>query len=321
MRAFVTGGTGFVGGHLARKLRERGDDVVALVRSPGKATQIRELGCEIVEGDLSDEDVIRKAVVGCDAVFHVAAMYEVGIPVSEQPAMYDANVKGTERVIDAAVDAGVPKMVYVSTIGVFGDTHGKVVDETFQREPTDFMSYYEETKYFAHELAKDRIKKGAPIVIVQPGGIYGPNDPSILGIMMRLIQKGRMPFNIMPHAGFNWVYVEDVAEGIILAHDKGRIGESYVLGGELANLKDAIGRISRVAGRKPPRVTVPDGALKLGLPFGRVVSKLTGLPSNMREMLRNVGATFYASDAKARQELDYAPRDLDTGLTQTIAAT
>ena len=320
MRAFVTGGTGFVGGHLVRKLRERGDDVVALVRSPGKATQIRELGCEIVQGDLGDEDVIRKAVVGCDAVFHVAAMYEVGIPQSEQPKMYDANVKGTERVIDASVEAGVPKIVYVSTIGVFGDTHGKIVDETFQREPTDFMSYYEETKYFAHELAKDRIKKGAPIVIVQPGGIYGPDDPSILGIMMKLIQKGWLRFNLMPHAGFNWVHVEDVAEGIILAHDKGRIGESYVLGGEITDLKDAIARISRLAGRKPPRVTVPDGALKLGLPFGRVVSRLTGLPSNMREMLRNVGATFYASDAKARKELGYAPRDLDTGLTQTIAA-
>ncbi|MFN2545627.1 MAG: NAD-dependent epimerase/dehydratase family protein [Actinomycetota bacterium] len=320
MRAFVTGGTGFVGGHLARKLRERGDDVVALVRSPQKATQVRELGCEIVQGDLSDEDVIRKAVVGCDAVFHVAAMYEVGIPEAQQAAMYDANVKGTERVIDATVEAGVPKMVYVSTIGVFGDTHGQTVDETFHREPTDFMSYYEETKYFAHELAKDRVAKGAPIVIVQPGGIYGPNDPSILGIMMKFIRKGMLPVNIMPRAGFNWVYVEDVADGIILAHERGKIGESYVLGGEIANLKDAIARISRAAGRKPPRLTIPDGALKLGLPFGRIVSRLTGLPSNMREMLRNVGATFYASDAKARAELGYSPRDLDTGLTQTLAA-
>src|SRR6266550_2151159 len=320
MRAFITGGTGFVGGHVARKLRERGDDVVALVRTPSKATQLRELGCEIVEGDLGDEDVIRKGVVGCDAVFHIAAMYEVGIPESKHGAMYDANVKGTERVIDAAVDAGVGRIVYVSTVGVFGDTHGQVVDETFQREPTDFMSYYEETKYFAHELAKDRIKKGAPIVIVQPGGIYGPGDPSILGIMMRLIQKGWLRFNLMPKAGFNWVYVEDVADGIILAYDRGVIGESYVLGGQIENLKTAIGKISRLAGRRAPRVTVPDGALKLGLPFGRVVSRLTGLPSNMREMLRNVGATFYASDAKARKELGYAPRDLDTGLTQTLAA-
>ena len=320
MRTFVTGGTGFVGGHLVRKLRERGDDVVALVRSPSKATQVRELGCEIVEGDLSDEEAIRKAVVGCDAVFHVAAVYEVGIPASEQPAMYDANVKGTERVIDAGVDAGVGKIVYVSTIGVFGDTHGEIVDETYRREPTDFMSYYEETKYFAHELALDRIRKGAPIVIVQPGGIYGPGDPSILGIMMKLIEKGWMRFNLMPNAGFNWVFVEDVADGIILAHDKGRIGESYVLGGQIENLKTAIGKISRLAGRRPPRVTVPDAALKMGIPFGPIVSRLTGLPSNMREMLRNVGATFYATDAKARQELDYSPRDLDTGLTQTLAA-
>ena len=154
--------------------------------------------------------------------------------------MYDANVKGTERVIDAGVDAGVGKIVYVSTIGVFGDTHGEIVDETYDREPTNFMSYYEETKYFAHELALDRIRKGAPIVIVQPGGIYGPGDPSILGIMMKLIEKGWMRFNLMPNAGFNWVFVEDVADGIILAHDKGRIGESYVLGGQIENLKTAL---------------------------------------------------------------------------------
>src|SRR5437773_740497 len=215
MRAFVTGGTGFVGGHVARKLHERGDDVVALVRTPSKATQLRELGCEIVEGDLSDEDVSRKAGGGCDRVFHIAAMYEVGIQPSRHAAMYAANVKGTERVLDAPVEAGVGKIVYISTVGVFGDTKGRIVDETYDREPTGFMSYYEETKYFAHELAKDRIKKGAPIVIVQPGGIYGPGDPSILGIMMRLIRKGLMPFNIMPNAGFNWVFVEDVADGFI----------------------------------------------------------------------------------------------------------
>ena len=320
MRAFVTGGTGFVGGHLCRKLVERGDEVVALVRSPGKAGQLRELGVEIVAGDLSDEDAIHKAVVGCDAVFHVAAMYEVGIPESEKPAMYDANVRGTERAIDAAVDAGVGRIVYVSTVGVFGDTHGQVVDETFEREPTDFMSYYEETKFFAHELAKDRISKGAQIVIVQPGGIYGPGDPSVLGLMIKFIRKGMLPFYLMPEAGLNFVYVEDVADGILLAHDKGRVGESYVLGGELMNLKEGVDRICRAAGRKSPRFTLPEGALKLGLPFGRVIHRLTGLPPNMRELLRNVGATFYATDDKARAELGYSPRDLDTGLREMFAA-
>jgi dihydroflavonol-4-reductase len=320
MRAFVTGGTGFVGGVVCRKLRERGDEVVALVRTPAKAGQLRELGCEIVSGDLGDEDVIRKAVVGCDAVFHVAAWYEVGIPESAKPAMFDANVKGTERVLDAAIDAGVGRIVYVSTVGVFGDTKGRVVDETFEREPTGFMSYYEETKFYAHELAKDRIAKGAPIVIVQPGGIYGPNDPSVIGTLIGMIRRFGLPFMVFPDGGFNFVYVEDVADGILLAYDKGRIGESYVLGGQIVSMREALERILRACGKKVPKRTLPEGVMKLGIPFGPVIGKLTGLPPNMRELLRNASATFYATDEKARRELGYAPRDLDIGLTETLAA-
>jgi nucleoside-diphosphate-sugar epimerase len=320
VRAFVTGGTGFVGGHLVRKLRERGDDVVALVRTPSKATQVRELGCEIVEGDLGDEDVIRKAVVGCDAVFHVAAMYEVGIRDAQRPAMYDSNVEGTRRVIDAAVDAGVGRIVYVSTIGVFGDTKGRIVDETFEREPTGFMSYYEETKFLAHELAKDRIKKGAPVIIVQPGGIYGPGDPSVVGTLVGVISRFGLPFLIFPEAGFNLVYVEDVAEGIILAHDKGRIGEAYVLGGEIMTLRDALQRICRMAGKRVPKRVLPPVLMSMSKPIWPLISRLTGLPPNADELFKNVGATFYASDAKARRELGYAPRDAETGLTQTLAA-
>jgi dihydroflavonol-4-reductase len=319
MRAFVTGGTGFLGGQVVRKLRERGDDVVALVRTPAKATQVRELGCEIVAGDLSDEEAIRKGVVGCDAVFHIAAMYEVGIPDSQKPAMYDANVEGTRRVIDAAVDAGVPRIVYVSTIGVFGDTKGKIVDETFEREPTAWMSYYEETKFLAHELAKDRAKKGAPIVIVQPGGIYGPGDPSVVGTLIGIIKRFGLPFLVFPESGFNFVHVEDVAEGTILAHDKGKLGESYVLGGEIITMRDALQRICRTLGKRVPKRVLPASFMKLGIPFGPVISRLTGLPPNMRELLANAGATFYATDAKARRDLGYAPRDVETGLTQTLA--
>jgi len=320
MRAFVTGGTGFVGGHVARKLHERGDDVVALVRTPSKATQLRELGCEIVQGDLGDDDVIRKGVVGCDAVFHIAAMYEVGIPESQHAEMYDANVKGTERVLDAAVEAGVGKIVYVSTVGVFGDTKGRIVDETFEREPTGFMSYYEETKYFAHELAKDRIKKGAPVVIVQPGGIYGPGDPSVIGTLVGMIKRFGLPFLVFPEAGFNLVYVEDVAEGIVLAHDNGRVGEAYILGGEIMNMRDALQLISRAAGKRVPKRVLPPALMRMSTPIWPLIARLTGLPPNAKELMENVGATFYASDAKARRELGYAPRDVDTGLTETLAA-
>jgi dihydroflavonol-4-reductase len=315
MKAFVTGGTGFIGGHVARKLRERGDDVVALVRNPEKADTLRGLGCELVEGDLSDTEALHDGVQGCDAAFHVAAMYEVGIPASRCPEMHDANVEGTRRVIDAAVEAGVPRIVYVSTVGIFGDTKGEVVDETYNRAPEGFASCYEETKYLAHQAALDRIKDGAPIVIVQPGGVYGRGDPSILGRLMNMIRRGWVPFFVFPESGFNMVHVEDVADGVLLAHDKGQVGQSYILGGEITTIRSFVERLCRISGRKPPRFTLPDWLLRVSAPLGPIVNPLLGLPPNLREMVESGKATFYATDEKARRELGYSPRDLDTGLT------
>jgi nucleoside-diphosphate-sugar epimerase len=198
VKAFVTGGTGFIGSRVARRLRERGDEVVALVRSPAKAAELRELGCELVEGDLSSGDAIGRGVAGCDAVFHVAAVYKVGIPDSERAAMRDANVGGTERVLDAAVAAGVQRIVYVSTVGVFGNTHGKVVDETYERNGGEWLSCYEQTKWESHQVALDRIAKGAPVVIVQPGGVYGPGDHSELGNIIDQARTGKLKLMMFP---------------------------------------------------------------------------------------------------------------------------
>jgi dihydroflavonol-4-reductase len=322
MKAFVTGATGFIGGHVARRLRERGDDVVALVRSPDKASELSDLGCEPVEGDLSDEEAIRKGVEGCDAVFHVGAVYKVGIPKSEQEPMWDANVGGTERVLDAAHDAGVPRTVYVSTVNVFGNTKGEVVDESYRRSEADgFLSCYDETKYRAHLVAEDRIAKGYPIVIVQPGGVYGPNDHSELGNMIDQARTGKLKMKMFPEAGFMLVHVEDVADGILLAHDKGEIGESYVLAGEQARMGDLVDRVSELSDRKPPRATMPGTLIKLSAPLGPVVGPLMGFPPNLRELVKvSAGVTYWAKDDKARRELGFAPRDLDTGLKQTLAA-
>ena len=132
MRAFVTGATGFIGGRVCHILRERGDVVVALVRDPARARDLEALGCELVSGDLDDADAVKRGMEGADLVLHIAAIYKVGIPKSEHPAMDRANVEGTERIIDAAVAAGVPRIVYVSTVGAFGNTHGKMVDETYE---------------------------------------------------------------------------------------------------------------------------------------------------------------------------------------------
>src|SRR2546430_578826 len=263
MRAFVTGGTGFIGGRLVRRLRERGDDVVVLVRNVGKAQELAALGCELVEGDLSSVDAIRRGVQGCDAAFHVAAVYKVGIPASERGAMYESNVRGTERVLDAAIEANVKRIVYVSTVGVFGNTHGKVVDETYHRNGDDFLSWYEETKYRSHEVALDRIAKGAPIVIVQPGGVYGPGDHSELGNIIDQTRTGKLKMLMFPQTGFNLVHVDDVADGIVLAHDKGQAGESYVLGGEISTMGDLIRKVAAPSDRTAPQREMPPALMKM----------------------------------------------------------
>jgi dihydroflavonol-4-reductase len=320
MRAFVTGATGFIGGRLVRRLRERGDEVVALVRSPGKASELAALGCELMEGDLSSTDAIRRGLQGCDAAFHVAAVYKVGIPASEREAMYEANVRGTERVLDAAIEAKVKRTVYVSTVGTFGNTHGKVVDETYSRDGEDFLSCYEETKYRSHEVALDRIAKGAPIVIVQPGGVYGPGDHSELGNMIDQARTGKLKLMMFPKTGFNLVHVDDVAAGIVLAHDKGEVGESYVLGGQIATMRDLVETVSELSGRKPPSRELPVPVMKMAIPIGPLVGKMLGFPPNLRELVRTSdGVTYWASDSKARRDLGYAPRDMETGLRQTLA--
>ncbi len=321
MRAFVTGATGFLGGVLARKLRERGDEVVALVRSPSRASGLQELRCEMVPGDLGDEAALSAGTAGADAVFHVAAMYKVGVPASMREEMIEANVRGTERVMDAAASAGVKRIVYVSTVGAFGNTHGKVVDEMFVRRPGDWLSLYDETKYLAHEVVKERIAAGAPAIIVMPGGIYGPGDQSDLANFLEQLRKGRLKMFVFPDTGFNFVHVEDAADGILLAHDRGRVGETYVLGGQLTSVREAIVTAATLYGRKPPRFTLPPVVAKASIPVWPLVARFAGMGPNLRELIRAAdGVTYWATDEKARRELGYAPRELATGLRQTIEA-
>ena len=323
MRVFLTGATGFIGGHVARKLRERGDDVRVLVRSAEKGAELEALGCELVVGDLSGEEAIAAGLEGCDAMIHNAAVYKVGIPQSEHRSMYEANVLGTERALRAALAAGTPKVVYVSTVGAFGNTHGEVVDETYQHPGRDFTSYYEQTKYEAHQIAKRLIaEEGLPCVIVQPGGVYGPDDHSAIGTQIEQFLAGRMPMIAFPDLGMNMVHVDDVAGGILLALDRGEPGEAYVLGGEITTMRELITTVGRVADRKPPSRAVPTGLLKLMTPAGPLVGKLMGQPPNLRELISSAdGVTFWAKHDKAIAELGYSPRGLEQGMRDTLSST
>jgi len=322
MKVYVTGGTGFIGGHVVRKLRERGDDVVALVRDPAKADDLAALGATLVQGDLSDRAALRSGMKGCDAVIHGAAIYEVGIPDERRPQMFEANVVGTENVLRAAQADGIPEIVYVSTVGAFGNTRGQVVDETYEHPRTSYTSYYEETKVEAHETARRMIgEEDLPCIIVQPGGVYGPDDHSELGNQMNQFLAGKMPLIAFPDLGMNMVHVEDVADGILLALDKGEPGEQYVLGGQITTMRELIGTLAQVTDKKPPKRAVPTGLMKAMTPIGPVVGKLMGQPPNLSELISSAdGVTFWAKHDKAMEQLGYSPRGLEQGLQDMLEA-
>jgi dihydroflavonol-4-reductase len=321
LKVFVTGGTGFIGGEVVRQLRARGDDVVCLVRNPEKGKRVAELGCEIATGDLSDERAIRAGMEGCDAVIHAAAVYEVGIPASQREAMKEANVGGTERVLGAALELRIPKVVYVSTVGAFGDTGGKIVDESYEHPAESFTSCYEQTKWEAHQVAKRLIGEGLPCVIVQPGGVYGPGDTSSIAVMLNEFLKGRMVAIPFPDLGICLTHVEDIATGILLGLDDGRAGEAYVISGPATTVREAIGVVAEVTGKKAPKRALPTGLMKALTPVGPLVGKMMGQPPNLRELISSAdGVTFWASYEKAKGELGYEPRGLEAGMRAMLEA-
>lgn len=304
MRVFLTGATGFVMGAVARALRARGDEVVALARAPSHAASLSALGCELVAGDVVDPTGVIDDLRRCDALVHGAGIYEIGVNADRRRRMEDTNVTGTRRMLAAAKTAGTSRIVYVSTIAAFGNTHGEVVSEG-HRPTSPPTSAYEDTKRRAHDIALDAARAGEPIVIVQPGQVYGTNDHSAVGANFRALAEGRLRYRAFEGLGLNLVHVDDLADGIIRALDRGRIGECYILGGEITTLGDAYRAVANATGRKLPRLVSPPALPRLA---ARV------LPS-MREVVSSAdGVTFWATDAKARSELGTSPRNLATGM-------
>ena len=210
MKAFVTGGSGFIGQHVVQKLVARGDEVHALARSAESANLLRQLGATVFMGDITDSASLRPAMTGCDVVFHIAAWYKLGAPDWMQAEAI--NVGGTRRVLRPAHELGIPKIVYTSTIAVFGDTQGQLVDEAYYKEGP-FLTEYDRTKWLAHyKVALPLIEKGAPIVIVMPGGVYGPGDTSFIAQLMRLFYRG-LPALPGSDLTVTYAHVDDIAAG------------------------------------------------------------------------------------------------------------
>jgi nucleoside-diphosphate-sugar epimerase len=314
----VTGATGFIGSRVARILRARDDDVVAIVRDPAAAAaeKLRQEGVQVVAGDLGSEEALRAVMTGAAGVIHIAGAYRVGIPASERPAMYEANVDATQRVLDAAIAVGVPRIVYISTVNVFGDTHGRIPDETYHRDLAEgFLSYYDETKYLAHVATEARIEAGAPIVIVQPGTVYGANDHSGIGAQLKAAYDGTAGFITFANTGISPTHVDDIAGGIVAALDRGRLGEAYILTATNMRLGEAMRVAARLAGRKPPRLTIPNAVLRIGSRLSPNGGAMLGVPPNLREIVSSAdGVTYWGSSAKAVAELGFVPRSLEVGL-------
>jgi dihydroflavonol-4-reductase len=317
MRVVLTGGAGFVGGAIAGELRERDDEVIALVRDPDRARRLVAIGATVIADDLADVRRLVGALGTADALIHAAGSYRVGISPGERPGMWEANVGTTTRVLDAAASAGVPRIVYVSTVNTFGNTHGAVVDEDFRRDPAaGFVSWYDETKYRAQEVAEGRIVRGAPIIVVMPSQVYGPGDHSAFGQRLTAAHDGTLPYRALDDVGVGLVHVDDLAAGIVAALDRGAIGRSYVLSGPRTTLADAVKLAARVGGRRPPRLRVPTWLIRLMAPLGGRI----GQP-NLRELISaSSGVTYWASPARAEAELGWRAREIEAGLRDTFAS-
>ena len=314
---FVTGATGFIGGRLVRKLLERGDRVTALVRTPYRARDLSTLGARVVKGDVTDPASIRRGMAGCDTVFHVAAVYELG---SDRPDRVErVNVDGTRHVLEAMRDLKLRRGVYTSSLVVHSDTGGRPVDESY-RHDGDHLSHYDLTKWKAHyEVALPMIDEGLPLVVVQPGLVYGPGDHSAVRGMFEDFLRGRLPA-VPGGTKYCWAHVDDIAAGHLAAMDLARSGESYHLAGPVYTFMEVFRTAARITGRRPPVFEIPPSLMRALVPVAAAAERLTGLPERFRaESLRvSAGATYISSSTRAERELGFAPRPIDIGLRDTL---
>ncbi len=252
----MTGASGFIGFHIANELLKRGWDVRCLMRQHKDPQNLTKLGTEIISGDLRDKDSLNKAMQGIDVLFHTAALYSFWIKNIQE--MYDSNVLGTQNIFEIAYKNNVQKIIYTSTVGTIGIPHdGTPGNENTPLDPNGFKGHYKVSKYQAEQIALKMSKQGIPIVIVNPTAPMGPNDikPTPTGKMILDFLQRKMPG--YTDTGLNVVDVRDVAIGHILAFEKGKIGERYILGNQNLTLKEILLILSQITGLKSPKIKIP----------------------------------------------------------------
>ncbi|HXS26647.1 MAG TPA: hopanoid-associated sugar epimerase [Steroidobacteraceae bacterium] len=309
MRALVTGASGFVGAAVARALLARGWETRCLVRAVSSRRNLEGLNVEVVTGDLMDVRSLDRALERCDALLHVAADYRLG--VRDPSELYRANVDGTRNVLEAARRSGVPRIVYTSSVATIGiPADGTPGNERTAVQLGDMIGHYKRSKFLAEQVARDWARANAAhLVIVNPSTPIGPGDvkPTPTGQIIVDAACGRTPAYV--DTGLNVVHVDDVAEGHLLALERGRAGEQYILGGEDLPLRAILGIIAALVGRKPPRIRLPHAVV---MPIAYVAegySRMSGRPTRVTvEGVRMSRKRMFFSSEKAIRELGYSWR-------------
>jgi dihydroflavonol-4-reductase len=317
--ALVTGATGFVGSAVARRLLVEGFAVRVLARPGSDRRNLAGIEVEVAEGNLTDAASLQRACAGCEALFHVAADYRTWAPRPQE--LYEANVEGSRALMRAALQAGVKRAVYTSSVAVLGiPKDGTPGDESTPVTVDDMIGHYKRSKYLAEEAVREFVGQGLELVIVNPSTPIGPRDlkPTPTGRIVVDAASGKMPAYV--DTGLNIVHVDDVAEGHWLAYTRGRAGERYVLGGTDMSLRRILETIADIVGRKPPRVRLPHAAVMPVAYVAEGLARLTGKPpvATVEEVRMSKKLMFFSS-AKAQRELGYRIRPAREALQDAVA--
>ena len=321
MQAFVTGATGFIGANLVRTLLAEGHSVRALVRRQSDRSNLHDLPIDIVEGDLNDDvSVLERLLEGRDAVFHAAALYS--FYRRDRDELFRVNVEGTRRILQAALNTRVPRFVHTSSVSAIGIApDGKTADETTETDADRLIGHYKKSKFLAEREARAAADRGLDVVIVNPSTPVGPYDikPTPTGEIIVRFLEGRMPFYV--DTGLNVIDVRDVARGHLLAWERGRKGERYILGHRNLTLKELLNLLSAVTDRPAPRIEIPH-ALPLAAAWvderivSRVLKKKRSLSVDSVKM--STEKMFY-DPGKAVRELGLPQSPIEEALRAAIA--
>lgn len=318
MTTLVTGATGFVGSHVARKLVASGKSVRALARPGSRRQALDGVAVEWAEGDLRDVTSLDRALSGVREVFHVAADYRLW---SRHPQeIYDSNVNGTRNLLSAALHARVERFVYTSTVATIAVPRGSALpDETNRASVDEMIGNYKRSKLLAEQHALRAAHEGMPVIIVNPTTPVGPGDwkPTPTGRIILDFLLGRMPAYV--DAGLNFVAVEDVADGHLLAAERGRVGERYLLGGRNMKLKELLDALASITGLPAPTRRIPHGVALAAAIADTAFARLTGRePRIPIEGVRIARHSMFVNDAKAREELAYSPGPVKAALERAV---